>query len=173
MKIERKSRMNIIQTLQRSDVDWCGVLNDLEFLDRIYDLESIEPKDDRFESAKGDIAQHRIYNNDWSSYWIFDDDRFNLKKCNDEDFLKFLCETVHGIVRPSSKDRQTLLKLYNREIGPAGFEIVENEDDFGNIECHVRSTVHSITDPLENIQDDDYLQDDNTEDLNDINDYYS
>ena len=37
--------MNIIQTLQRSNVDWCGVLNDVEFLDRIYDLENMEPKD--------------------------------------------------------------------------------------------------------------------------------
>ena len=161
MKIERKSRMNIIQTLQRSNVDWCGVLSDMEFLDRIYDLENIESNDSRFDNAKGDIAQHRLHNDDWPLYWIFDDDRFNLKECDDDGFIKFLCETVHGVVRPSPKDRQTLLRLYNREIGPAGFEIIENEDEFGNIECQVRSTVHSITDPLKNIQDDDYLKDDN------------
>lgn len=158
MKIKRKSRMNIIQTLQRGGVSWCGALDDVGFLDRIYDLERMESYDGRFSSAKEDIAQHRSYNDDWPDYWIFDDDRFNLKECDDGDFLRFLCETVHGVVRPSPKERQTLLGLYNREIGPAGFEIIENEDKFGNIECQVRSTMHSITDPLRNRQDDDYLK---------------
>ena len=153
--------MNIIQTLQRLGVNWCGILNDVEFLDRIYDLEYMESKDSRFYNVKEDIAQHRLYNDDWPLYWIFDDDRFNLKECDDDAFLKFLCETVHSVVRPSLKDRQTLLQLYNREIGTAGFEIIENEDQFGNIECQVRSTMHSITDPLKNIQDDDYLKDEN------------
>ena len=124
-------------------------------------LKTWSPRTHRFDNAKEDIAQHRLYNDDWSFYWIFDDDRFNLKECDDDDFIKFLCETVHGVVRPSLKDRQTLLGLYNREIGPTGFEIIENKDEFGNIECQVRSTVHSITDPLKNIQDDDYLKDDN------------
>ena len=153
--------MNIIQTLERARVDWCGVLDDVDFLDRIYDLESMESTDGRYDSAKGDTAQHRRYNDDWSPDWIFDDERFNLKECDDEDFLRFLCETVHGVVRPSPEERQTLLGLYNREIGPAGFEIIENEDEFGNIECQVRSTMDSITDPLKNTEDNDYLKDEN------------
>ena len=161
IKIKRESRINIIQNLLRKRISWCGVLDEVEFLERIWNLEEKDSNDHRFDNIKGEIVQHRQSNSDWTDYWIFDDDRFDLKGCDDELFLKFLCETIHDTVRRSSMERKNLLELYNQEIRPAGFEIVESKDKFGNIECQARNILHSAADPLKNAQDYDYLAEEN------------
>ena len=163
MKISRESRLNIIQTMKREDIDWHGDLNDIGFLSRIYDLESIESFDDRYDSAKGDITTHRISFYDWPDDWVFEDPRFNLMSCADQKFLVFLCETIHPVVRSDHIEREKLLKLYNKEIRSAGFDIVESETMFGNMAYSPHKLVQDVAKPLDELKATDWLDEDNVQ----------
>jgi hypothetical protein len=101
-----------------------GRLPDNEFLARIYDLNSLPSKDARYKNASGDIYQHRVQNNDWENDWVFYDSRFNLLYGSDEEFLRFLCETVHPIVRPDADEARRLVEVYNKELAPDGRGLV-------------------------------------------------
>jgi hypothetical protein len=86
-------------------VAWYGRLNDVEFLQRIFDLDALPSSDSRFDTAAGDIWQHRINNDDMPDDWVYADKRVNLLHGSTENFLKFLCETVHPVgflVRPAN-----------------------------------------------------------------------
>lgn len=78
-------------------IPWCGRLSEVDFLSRIYDLDRLPSKDRRYANARGDIECHTSWN-DWEPDWIFTDDRFNLMECEDEDYLKFICEIFHPAV---------------------------------------------------------------------------
>ena len=161
MEISRESRLNIIQTMKHENVDWYGDLDDVKFLSRIYDLESIESFDDRYDSAKRDIMTHRISFPDWLDDWVFEDSRFNLMSCADQKFLKFLCETIHPVVRSDHTECENLLKLYNKEIRSAGFEIVESETMFGNVAYYSRELLQDVVKSLHELETIDYLDADN------------
>jgi hypothetical protein len=119
--------------LRSEGIDWSGRLDDVEFLKRIYDLDKLPSNDYRFDSASGEIWQHTVNNPyDWDDYWIFDDERFNLSGCPDEQFLRFLAEMINPIVRPDSKERETLLNVFNEQLEPDGYQIVETTTRFGN-----------------------------------------
>lgn len=128
--LPRDVRVNIIDGLRLEKVTWQGQLDDVEFLSRLYDLQKLPSHDNRFKDAAGDIWQHCINNDDWDAYWVFSDSRFGLVDGAVEAYLRFLCETVHPVVRP---DRDTALKIvshYNDQLRLAGWEIVE-EDRIG------------------------------------------
>lgn len=128
--LPRDVRVNIIDGLRLEKVNWQGQLDDVEFLSRLYDLQKLPSHDSRFKDAAGDIWQHCINNDDWDAYWVFSDSRFGLVDGAVEAYLRFLCETVHPVVRP---DRDTALKIvshYNDQLRLAGWEIVE-EDRIG------------------------------------------
>ena len=70
-----------------------------EILNELYNLKSLPSKDSRYNNAYDDIYQHTVNNNDWNFGWVFYDSRFNLKGCEDEELLKFICRIFHPIVR--------------------------------------------------------------------------
>lgn len=107
------------------NVNWSGRLEESEFLGRLYDLSSLESYDNRFRNAEGDIWQHRVNNYDWEDDWVFSDRRFRLTSGDDETFLRFLCETVHPVVRSDPTEVERLVTLYNSFLGNDGFQIVE------------------------------------------------
>ncbi len=76
-----------------------GGITELDFLNELYNLKSLPSKDSRYNNAYDDIYQHTINNNDWNFGWVFYDSRFNLKGCEDEELLKFICRIFHPIVR--------------------------------------------------------------------------
>lgn len=76
-----------------------GVLDEVEFLERLYNLEEMPSKDCRYKNAKEDIYAHAVINNDYSHGWVFYDERFPLKNGTDEQLLDFLCEMFHPEVR--------------------------------------------------------------------------
>src|SRR5688500_1054712 len=99
--ISEVTRRSIIDYLESTGIEWSGRLPEDEFLARLYDLSSMPSNDHRFQDAAGDIRKHRVMNpNDWENDWVFLDSRFNLLWADDKQFLRFLCETVHPIVRP-------------------------------------------------------------------------
>jgi hypothetical protein len=60
--LSREVRQNIIDGLRLDNVRWSGRLEEVEFLQRIYDLNALPSTDGRFEDAAGDIWQHRVNN---------------------------------------------------------------------------------------------------------------
>lgn len=123
-EISEVTRRSIIDYFTMSQTHWSGRLQDNEFLARLYDLNSLPSHDYRYRNASSDIYQHRVRNNDWEDDWVFHDTRFNLLYETDEQFLRFLCETVHPIVRPDPDEVRELVNVYNKELAPDGWKLV-------------------------------------------------
>lgn len=100
-----------------------GVLSEIDFLKRLYDLRNIESLDFRFENAEQDIWQHTQNNDDYELGWVFNDSRFQLKNGNDEIFLKFLCEVFHPEVRCENNNWSEVLTEINKLLANDYFEL--------------------------------------------------
>jgi len=124
-QISEITRRNIFDEMTLVKINWAGRFDEVHFLGRIFDLTSLPSTDHRFRDAGQDIWQHRINNYDWQDDWVFCDPRFNLLFCEDETFLKFLCETIHPVVRSDDEEVKRLVKLYNKHLNVDGFEIIE------------------------------------------------
>lgn len=106
-------------------VHWSGRLNEDDFLARLYDLTTLPSTDHRVRTAAADIWQHRVRWSDWEHDWVFYDDRFNLLHCPDEEFLRFLCESVHPVVRADGDEAHSMVVAYNNELRADGWQLVE------------------------------------------------
>ncbi|MEN2749492.1 abortive infection family protein [Sphingomonas sp. NPDC019816] len=126
-RVRRQTRQNIIDGLRIDQVAWCGTLDDVDFLARLYSLDTLPSYDSRYKDAAGDIYQHRVNNFDWGEDWVYDDARFGLSSGPDEVFLRFLCETVHPVVRPDKDEAIRLVAQYNDQLRQDGWELVEEE----------------------------------------------
>lgn len=126
-RILPQTRLNILDGLRLDSVSWSGRLDDVDFLARIYDLQALPSTDSRYKDAAGDIYQHRINNFDWEDDWVYDDPRFDIQNGPDALFLRFLCETVHPVVRPDKDDAIRLVAQYNDQLRQDGWELVEEE----------------------------------------------
>lgn len=120
-----------------------GRLEELEFLERLYDLSGMESYDSRYKNAREDIIQHTVNNEDYPYCWVFSDERFPLKDGDDEDYLKFLCEVFHPYVRNDQKDWQQFFNKVNKLIRIDGYELyvkeqISGRDVFGWRVCGVR-----------------------------------
>lgn len=125
--VSEVTRRAVIDELVAAKVDWSGRLNDHEFLARLYDLDSLPSTDSRFRGASADIHQHTVNWSDWSSDWIFFDPRFNLLRCPDDEFLRFLCEMVHPVVRPNAEEAETLVAKLNSALAKDRWKLVEKQ----------------------------------------------
>jgi hypothetical protein len=124
-EISEVTRRAIVDFLSTSGTDWAGRLQEDDFLARLYDLTSMPSNDYRVGNAAGDIHQHRINWQDWADDWVFYDSRFNLLHAADEEFLRFLCETAHPVVRPDADEARELVATYNRELAADGWSLVD------------------------------------------------
>lgn len=100
-----------------------GRLEEIEFLERIYDLKSMPSSDSRFKDAKGDIIQHTVSNDDYELGWVFRDERFELQNGSDEKYLKFICEIFHPVVRDEGGYWKEYLSDVNRLLNNDGYEL--------------------------------------------------
>lgn len=119
------TRRGIMDYVLLSNIDWTGNLDDCDFMSRLYNLKELPSHDYRFSTAERDIYQHTVMNTDWARDWPFTDSRFNLLYAPDEKFLKFLCETIHPVVRSNADEIRQLLSLYNKHLLVDGWEIFE------------------------------------------------
>ncbi len=102
---------------------WSGVLDEVEFLSRLYDLDALPSTDSRFSTAGRDIAQHRVLNPlDWDNDWIFYDSRFGLAE-SDDALLRFLAEMLHPYVRTDLAEVEQLHTFLNAVLIHDGYEI--------------------------------------------------
>jgi hypothetical protein len=125
LRISELTRWDILDAISAEQVDWSGRLEEPEFLARLYDLGSMPSRDPRFKDAAGDIWQRRVNNYDWDDDWVFYDSRFELQRGDDEVLLRFLCETIHPVVRPDVTEVERLSQMYNQMLINDGFQLVE------------------------------------------------
>jgi len=124
--ISEATRRDIFDYLRAERVDWAGRLKETDFLSRLYHLEELPSNDHRVKSMLYDIWQHRVNNPmDWDDDWVYEDSRLNLYSCPDEEFLRFLCEMLHPIVRPDAHEVSRLLGVFNEILSAEGWQIVE------------------------------------------------
>jgi hypothetical protein len=125
--VSRRVRRNIIDGLKVDNITWMGTLEDVEFLQRLWDLETMPSHDPRFKDAAHDIWQHRWNNNDWDDDWVFEDKRFDLIDGPADRFLAFLAEMVHPLVRPDRNQALEMVRAFNDQLRPEGWLLVEVE----------------------------------------------
>lgn len=162
-KISQITRQNIFDFIQVEGFWYAGRLEESNFLSRLFDLENMVSKDDRFPNAAGDIWQHRVNNYDWEDDWIFNDDRFNLLNCDDSKFLDFLCEMIHPLVRADKSEVSKLLQIFNDNLTDDNFEIVEktrisNKPIFvGRIKINGKESIEKKGNEIKKILNADYV----------------
>lgn len=135
LTISEATRRDISDLILIENIAWSGRLEEPEFLSRLYNLKEMPSADYRYENAYGDIWQHRVNNDDWSDDWIFTDPRFDLMHTQDDAFLRFLCETLHPVVRTSQEEIEKLKQAYNLLLANDGYEIVP-KTKIGNRELY-------------------------------------
>lgn len=73
------TRQRLLDLLVVEKVWWWGAsLDEVRFLERLYDLDALEGDGFRRLTAREDIIQHCLSNGDWPPDWVFTDDRFGL-----------------------------------------------------------------------------------------------
>lgn len=119
------TRRNVFDYLTMERVAWAGRLEETQFIVRVWPNAAELPSyDGRYKDALGDIHQHRINNYDWDDDWVFGDARFNLTGGSDDQFIAFLAETVHPVVRSDEEEVAKLVAEYNRQLRPDGFQLM-------------------------------------------------
>lgn len=108
---------------KRVTYPYFGQVEEIDFLKRLYNLESMPSEDDRFSNAEADIWQHTVNNDDYPYCWVFEDKRFNLKDGNDEMYLKFISEIFHPAVRYEKGYWKEFLAEINKLLQHDGYEI--------------------------------------------------
>ena len=97
MDISEVTRRGIFDAMSVARLSWSGRFDEPPFLARIFDL-SCPDLAISTEDCMQDIWQHRVNNNDGDDDWVLFDKRIRLLDCPDENFLLFLCETLHPVV---------------------------------------------------------------------------
>ena len=124
--ISAKTRAAVLDELRAKETIWYGEANEVDFLNGIFDLASMPSSDSRFETAEGDIWQHRINNDDWSLDWIFGDSRFSLYDLDQETFLKFITAVLNPVLRKDASEQTHLATAFNGHLKRDGWELVED-----------------------------------------------
>jgi very-short-patch-repair endonuclease len=121
-QISAITRQNLYDELilleKNSRVFISGRLDLTTFLKRTWPLEQMPSTDSRFRDAEGDIWQHMVNNSDWDYYYLFN--YLGLTKGSDDQFLRFLEELTHPVVR-SPEQQSEMVALINKHIERDGF----------------------------------------------------
>jgi len=128
-KITQVTCRDIFDLLRSAGRPWHGRLDEIDFLDGLYDLRAIPSTDSRpeFPTARHDIGQHRINNLDWEDDWIFEDPRFGLLNGPDEVLLAFLARTVHPEVQTNTDLAARDVDELNKLLAPDGWMLRATE----------------------------------------------
>lgn len=100
-----------------------GRFDIVDFLKRLYKLDTWVSGDSRLKNAEQEIAMH-TRNGDYPYDWIFDDERFHLLNGDDNVLLDFLCEVFHPEIRDENKDWRRYLERINSLLREDGYELV-------------------------------------------------
>lgn len=108
----------------RAKISYHGRLDELGFLERLYDLDNMPSNDSRYSNAHGDISCHLRFGDYEDEYWIFQDERFSLRQGDgDEALLHFLCMMLHPAVRIENSRWTDYLQKFNELLREDGYEL--------------------------------------------------
>lgn len=107
-----------------------GKMDLLDFLPRIWPLETMPSTDSRFETALQDIWQHMVNNYDWTNDYLLKT-YLELSTCSDEMFLRFLEQCVHPRVIRDREYVGNLVERINALLQPDGFIMAPTDDISG------------------------------------------
>ena len=100
-----------------------GRFDIVDFLKRLYKLDTWKSGDSRLKNAEQEITMH-TRNGDYPDDWIFDDERFHLLDGEDSVLLGFLCEVFHPEVRDENKEWKKYLERINSLLREDGYELI-------------------------------------------------
>lgn len=109
-----------------------GKFSEIDFLSKIYQLESMRSHDSRFDNAYRDIYQHTIMNNNWNDGWVFSDPRFKLN--SKENFIRFLTQIFHQNIRDDLLPWRIYFEKINLILKDDGFELILTKDEISGWE---------------------------------------
>lgn len=111
-------------TRYTAKMPYYGRLDELGFLERLYDLDNMPSQDSRYSNAHGDISCHLRFGDYEDEYWIFQDERFSLRQGDgDEALLHFLCMMLHPAVRIENSRWRDYLQKFNELLREDGYEL--------------------------------------------------
>ena len=140
-KITEVTRRNIVDALLLDSEPFSGRLDIVGFLRRVWPLKDMPSTDGRFDDAEGDIWQHTVRNDDWTTDYLLCD-RLDILDVPDERFGKFLEECVHPLVSAGPERTARLVSLFNGNLGQDGFALRPD----GHISGHKLYKLTSTTD---------------------------
>ncbi|MEV0281334.1 hypothetical protein AB0I22_33810 [Streptomyces sp. NPDC050610] len=117
------TRQRLLDLLVVEKIWWWGALDEVRFLERLYDLDVLEGDGYRRPTAREDIWQHCINNDDWPPGWVFTDARFGLSGPSPQPLLNFLAEMLHPVVRRDPAEVERLAEKLNGILAKDGFEL--------------------------------------------------
>ncbi|GAA4028588.1 hypothetical protein GCM10022232_88080 [Streptomyces plumbiresistens] len=115
------TRHDIFSYLRGISSPWWGKLDEVTFLEDLYDLDRPAAKNGWLPTVRADIQQHRINNYDLDDDWIFEDSRLELSDGPDEVLLAFLARMVHPEVAASVEEAMKQVEELNRLLAPDGW----------------------------------------------------
>ena len=125
LTLTQSTRRDVVDWLQVERTRWNGRLDQEAFLDRVIDLDSLPSTDSRFDTARGDLRQHTINNDDWDADWVFSYEPLALVAGPPDRFIRFLEEIVHPVVRPDTDEARVLVNELNDLIRRDGVALTE------------------------------------------------
>ncbi|WP_406088833.1 Shedu anti-phage system protein SduA domain-containing protein [Streptomyces sp. NBC_01013] len=122
------TRREIFDSLRGISSPWWGRLDEVTFLEGLYDLDRPAFENSRLPTVRADIQQHRINNeDDLPDDWIFEDSRLELSDGPDEVLLAFLARTVHPEVATGIEEAMKQVEELNRLLAPDGWGLRPHE----------------------------------------------
>jgi hypothetical protein len=119
-KISEPTRHDIVDALLLREEPFHGRLDLISFLKRVWPLNSMPSTDPRFDDVEGDIWQHMVRNNDWTTSELLYQ-HLDVGQISDEMFAKFLETCVHPLAIPETESIKELVDLFNDYLKHDGF----------------------------------------------------
>lgn len=129
MYMTQEKRLEIFNAILALGNIW-GKSDEVDMLNRIWNLHLLSSEDPRYKDAYGDAVQHLRNNSDWDDEYVFLT-RFGLLKATDDVFIKFLNEVVSPKVRQTKNEVLQYVKTINNMLKDEQLSFVLTGEDDG------------------------------------------
>jgi hypothetical protein len=121
----------------------------IEFLKRTWPLDEMKSTDARSSNASGDIWQHMVNNDDWAWSYLYRD-YLGVMGLSDGEFLHFLEQVVHPIVRKGDAQGR-YVDVINRHLAADGYRLTIAKHVSGYPEFRASRVRGGVEKPVKNI----------------------
>ncbi|MFF2580068.1 AbiJ-related protein [Streptomyces goshikiensis] len=121
------TRRDIFTYLRGISRPWWGKMDEVTFLEGLYNLDLTPVGGSQLPTVRADIQQHRFNNDDLPDDWIFEDSRLELSDGPDEVLLSFLARVVHPEVTADVDEATKHVEELNLLLAPDGWGLRAHE----------------------------------------------